>query len=424
MLLRTMSLLGLIFLLIIFLPGCWDRREINELAFISSLAVDLEGEQRIVTVEIIRPAAVAGGGEGGGGGGTAGALPQRNAVLSSDRGDTIFAADRKLALRLPRRSYVAHTTAVLVGEELARRGLKEVLDFLDRQQEFRRSTFILIARGPAREVLILTQGGLEATLGREIVGLNKWVRVSGFGFIPTIHDVIFELSVGAAAALIPVLELSPQPFPPIIGAATPGGATSGEPGKQGAGRVAEPEIVRTVRLNGAGLFQHDKLVGWLDERQTRGWAWVRNKVSRAVLELQCPEDKSKISVEITEARGETKIQNQNGRLQGMVQVKVEGNLVEQQCFHDFTGEKAIKSLESQMAAAVTEEINSAIAQAKKVGTDVFDFGGALYRKEPRLWKQVQTRWDEDFKKLPVTIKVEAKLRRTGLTGRPWQPKAR
>lgn len=412
-----------IIILLLSLPGCWDRREINELAFISSLAFDLEGDERIVTAEIIRPAAVAGGGEGGGGGGTAAALPQRNAIIGSDQGDTLYAAGRKLALRLPRRAYVAHTTAVLLGEDLARQGLKEVLDFLDRQQEFRRSTFILLTRGPAKEVLIRAQGGLEATLGREIAGLDKWVRVSGYGFIPSIHDVLIDLSTGAAATAIPVLELSPQPFPPVIGGPTSRRDASDQSNKQGVSRTTEPEMVRTVRLNGVGLFRHDKLIGWLDERQTRGLAWVRNQVRRAILKLQCPEDKKGISVEITKAQSRTKFQTHNGQLQGMIKLKLEGNLLEQQCFHDFTSEEAIKTLESQIAAVITEEINSAITQAKKAGTDVFDFGGALYRKEPKLWKQVQPRWEEEFKKLPITIQVEVKLRRTGLTGRPWQPKA-
>jgi len=422
---KTSSFLSSVSIIIIllFLPGCWDRREINELAFISSFAFDLEGNERIVTAEIIRPAAVAGGGEGGGGGGSAAALPQRTAIIGSEQGDTLYAAGRKLALRLPRRAYVAHTTAVLLGEDLARQGLKEVLDFLDRQQEFRRSTFILVTRGQAREILTRAQGGLETTLGREIAGLNKWVKVSGYGFIPSIHDVLLDLSTGAAATAIPVLELSPQPFPPVIGGPTSRGAPSNQSNKQGTTRTPEPEMVRTVRLNGAGLFQHDKLVGWLDERQTRGFAWVRNKVRRAILELQCPEDKKGISVEITEAKSETKFQIYNGQLQSLIKLEVEGNLLEQQCSHDFTTEKALKTLEGQIAAAITEEINSAITQVKKAGTDVFDFGGALYRKEPNLWKQVKPRWDEEFKKLPITIQVEAKLRRTGLSGRPWQPKA-
>ncbi|MGI9950730.1 Ger(x)C family spore germination protein [Moorellaceae bacterium AZ2] len=413
---RTIFFLVLAFMA--FLPsGCWDRREINELAFVSSMAADLEGQQRFVTVEIIRAAAVGGGGEGGGGGGGGGgaaARPQRNVVISSDQGDTILAAARKLATKLPRRVYVAHTTAVLVGEDMARQGLLEVLDFLDRHQEFRRSTLILLTRGPARQILVQAQGGLEAALGREILGLNKWVRVSGYGFIPSIHEVLVDLSGGAAAALIPVVEFSPQPLPPLVG-----GPDSG-PGV----RTPEPEIIRTLALNGAGLFHHDKLVGWLDQRQVRGWAWVRKKVGRAILELECQEDKRKVSVEITEVKSNTKMEVKNGQMQGQVKIRVEGNLLEQQCFHDLTTEEALRSLEGQIAALITAEISSALGQAQQVGADVFDFGGALFRKEPRLWKQVQTRWDEEFKKLPVAIQVEARVRRTGLTSRPWQPQAR
>lgn len=416
-------MLSLIIILLLFLPGCWDRREINELAFISSFAFDLEGDERIVTAEIIRPAAVAGGGEGGGGGSGAAALPQRAAIISSERGNTFYAAGRRLALRLPRCAYVAHTTAVLVGEGLARQGLTEVLDFLDRQQEFRRSTFILVTRGPARGILIRAQGGLETTLGRELTGLDKWVKVSGYGFIPSVHDVLLDLSGKAAATAIPVLELSPQPLPPVVGGQASRSDASARSGGQGVSGAAEPEIVRTVRLNGAGLFHHDKLVGWFDERQSRGLAWVKNKVRRAVLELRCAEDQKAVSVEITEAKSETKFLMHNGRIQALIKVEVEGSLLEQQCFHDFTTEAAIKSLESQIANIITEEINSAIAEAKKAGTDVFDFGGTLYRKEPKLWKQIAPQWDEEFKKLPLTIQVKAKIRRTGLTGRPWQPRA-
>ncbi|GFN24201.1 Ger(x)C family spore germination protein [Thermanaeromonas sp. C210] len=404
--------------------GCWDRREINDLAFTSCFAFDVEGEERIATAEIVRPAAVAGGGEGGGGGGTGAALPQRNVILASERGDTLFGAGRRLALRLPRRTYVAHTDAVLVGEELARRGLREVLDHLERHQEFRRTAYILVTRGSARDVLVAAQGGLEATLGREITGLSRWVRTSGFGIVPTIHDVIVELSAGASAALIPVLEISAQPLPPSPGAATSGNAASGGSGQQGAVRVPDPEMLRTVSLKGAGLFHQDRLVGWLDEHQTRGWAWARNQVRRAILELECPEDKKKVSVEITDSQGKVQIQTSKGELQGIITVKVEGNLLEQQCLHDLTAVEVLRILESQAAAAIAGEINSAVAQAKQAGADVFDFGGALYRQEPQLWKQLKARWPEEFKKLPIAVQVEAKIRRTGLSLKPWQPGAR
>ncbi|MBC7325892.1 MAG: hypothetical protein H5T99_11370, partial [Moorella sp. (in: Bacteria)] len=53
------------FVLAVLAGGCWDRREINELAFISCMAFDLEGGHRVLTLEIVRPSATAGGGERG-----------------------------------------------------------------------------------------------------------------------------------------------------------------------------------------------------------------------------------------------------------------------------------------------------------------------------------------------------------------------
>ena len=38
-----------------FLAGCWDGREINELAFVSSAAIDKDGDRWHVTVELFEP---------------------------------------------------------------------------------------------------------------------------------------------------------------------------------------------------------------------------------------------------------------------------------------------------------------------------------------------------------------------------------
>ncbi|MBC7325786.1 MAG: hypothetical protein H5T99_10820, partial [Moorella sp. (in: Bacteria)] len=232
--------------------------------------------------------------------------------------------------------------------------------------------------------------------------------------IPNINDVFFDLSGETGATVLPVLELNPQPFPPILG---PGGAGGGG---TGTGRAGEPETLMTACLNGAGLFYRDKLVAWLDKEQTRGWAWVRNKVKNAILALPCQEN-SRVSVNVIESRAESGVNVQGGRLQGEIKVRVEGNLLEEQCLQDFTKEGAVKALENRMAAQITAEISSALKEAQTVGTDVFGFGGALHRRYPKVWRQLQGRWNEEFKKLPVTISVEAKLRRTGMTGRPWKP---
>ncbi len=418
-----LALALLLCLLALFSGGCWDRREINQLAFFSSIAVDLEGDLRSFVAEIRDPKGGGGGGGGTGGGGIGGggaAPAQRQVLLASGRGETLLAAGRALALKLPRRGYIAHTRAIIIGEELARQGIREVISFVDRNTEFRRTLLFLLSRGPAKDILFKAQGGLQNSLGAEIEGLAQWVKVSGYGFIPSVNQVLLDLSQGAATTVLPVIELGLEPIPPVTGAGTTG-SKSGAGGDGAGGTVEEPEQIRTLGLAGSGLFQQDKLVGWFDETQTRGWAWVKNHVRQAILELPCDIDNTRVSVNIFAAKAKVSMDAQEGILVGKIEVEVEGNLLEQQCNHDFTVKEASQALEEQMTDRIAAEITSALEAARAAGTDVFDFGAALYRKEPQLWQQLKGQWNETFKTLPVTVEVKATLRRTGLNSRPWQP---
>ncbi|MGI9862103.1 Ger(x)C family spore germination protein [Moorella naiadis] len=394
------------------LAGCWDRREINELAIVASAALDLEPDgTRVVTAELYQPPG-GGGQEGGGGGVTVG--PQRQALLATGRGPNFFEAIRELALKVPLRVYWAHDNAIIVGEALARQGLREVLDLWDRNHELRRGTMVLIARGRAADVIIWVQGGLQQTLGQEITGLNKWVKVNGSTRIPTIHDIFGELSGGAADAVLPVITVKPQAMPPRT--------TTPKAGDQR--QQALPLEVDTARLEGMAYFQHDKLMGWLDLHQSRGLAWTRGWVARAGLEVKCPQDQEKAVVETVTTEHQVGVKMQGGQLRGEIKVKVSGDLTEQGCFHDLTKDAARQEIEKQMAALVAGEIQDALAATRPSGTDVFGFGGAVSRKYPALWQQLQTQWREQFKTLPVDVAVEAHVVRTGLTARPWQPRAR
>ena len=140
------------------LSGCWDRREINELAVVSALGIDKEDDIWKVTAEIFRPTS-GGGNDGntGGGGGTA----ERQAWVVQGQDYTILGALRDMALKVPRRVYAAHISAIIIGEEMARQGILEFLDLWERDAEARLITKILICRGRAEDVLVSSAGGLE-----------------------------------------------------------------------------------------------------------------------------------------------------------------------------------------------------------------------------------------------------------------------
>lgn len=55
-----------------FISGCWDRKEINDVAFVIGIAVDKEGDNYRSSLQIALPGQSGSSGSEGGGGGTSG----------------------------------------------------------------------------------------------------------------------------------------------------------------------------------------------------------------------------------------------------------------------------------------------------------------------------------------------------------------
>lgn len=385
--------------------SCWDRREIDELALVSTVAVDRERDKTIVTAEFFRPAALSQQ-TGSGAGVTA---TGRQSHLATGSGPTIFRAIEDMGVKLPRELRWAHANNILVGEEMARRGLRELLDFWDRDPEARRSTHILLTSGPAKEVMRRAQSAFELDLGREIAGLEQAAPQTGYGFIPTVHTVIEDLTGESKATFLPILVLTPSNTPPPT-------TGTGNGGREGAPKPVQPPVVLTARLYGTGLFLKDRLVAKLNPRETRGLIWVLGDVREAVITVTLPPGKQKVDIEVTRVKPRVQVRLGPQGLRGLIQVWGEGNVAEEQGEVNPVGGRQATYLKARAAAAIRNEVTAALKRAKGAGTDVFGFAGALHRRYPRKWHELKARWSEEFKHLPVEVYVSFKLRRTGLAG--------
>lgn len=123
------------------LSGCWNSRELNELAIVSGIGLDsLDGKQGYrVTFQIINPSSSAQTT------GSASNQPPIIVVSATDR--TIFGALRKASRRATRQLFFAHTQLVLIGESLAEKGITSVFDIFERSHELRLNSAVLVSKG-------------------------------------------------------------------------------------------------------------------------------------------------------------------------------------------------------------------------------------------------------------------------------------
>jgi spore germination protein KC len=118
--------------------GCWNRIELNELAVSVVMGIDKKGNQILVSHQIVNPGAIASKG-----GASSNAAP---VTLFQESGSTIQEAVRKMTTKSTRKIYGSQLQILIIGEELAREGLGEVLDHISRDPAFRKDFYVVVAR--------------------------------------------------------------------------------------------------------------------------------------------------------------------------------------------------------------------------------------------------------------------------------------
>lgn len=401
---RSLAHLGAVVVLsgfLITLAGCWNALELDERALVVGVGLDhsrLPGQVDL-SLQILKPAAAVSGGRGRGGGGGS---EEKAVWVVTASGRTPFEAVRNASRLTGRKLFWGHIEAIIVHETLAREGITRLLDPFIRDHESRQLAWLLIAKG-IRAKEILTAGAEMERIPAEAIR----DQLKSYGATSTImpmdiHRFMTDLAAPGKSPVAPGIEL----------------ASAGEKAEPKGGSEGESKL---VKVTGTAVFRGDRLVGWLDEKESRGLLWVLNQVKSGSLVVRCPADeRERVGLEIMRAKSKLGLQIQRGRPVVTVEVTEVGNIADQTGRTNLTNVAYFRSLERRKAAVIRDEVQAALAKAqKRLRSDIFGFGLAMSRKFPTEWRNMELNWhDQFFPDLQVRVEVHATLRDTGTTAGP------
>lgn len=375
-------------LLALLLAGCWDRRELNELGISMAMGIDRAGDQYEVTVQVVQP------GEVTQKDGQSGRAP---VTVYKASGATLFEALRRMTNDSPRKIYSSHLRFAIFGEEAARQGIGDALDLLSRDNELRTDFYLLVAKGTTAENVLDILTPMEKIPANKVYrSIDMSERNGGFTAAVSLDEFISVYVSDGKEPTVGGVEVA---------------------GSDEAGRFREN--VKTIRpaariLNaGLAVFREDKLVGWLDEAESRGYNIVVGNVKKAVDHVACPQG-GNVALEWVDSTSKLRGSVRNGAPRLKVDVRVEENIGEVQCALDLNRSSDIRELERRAEQRVEELARQAVeAMQKTYGSDVFGFGEAIHRSDPRAWRSLKKDWEEAFKSARVDVKATVKIRRSG-----------
>lgn len=370
------------------ITGCWNRRELSDLAISTAIGLDKgEGEKIVVSDQILYSMAVSPKGGGGG---------QRAPVaLMEETGVGVQQAVRKMTMKVSKKIYVGHLQMLVIGEDLARSGIIESLEHFTRDHEYRRDFYVIIAKGGKAADILKVFTPFEAIPANKLrnsleSSSNAW---------------------GASAAIrfgeLTSLLLSKGQEPALTGVKVES-KTQQSDAKENVEQIYVPA---NLKYTGLAVFKKDKLVGWLTQKESLGVNLIRGKVKSSTIAIPCPGSDKKAFFEPIRTNAKTRSKLMEGKPVIQVKVSGEGNMSDAHCPVDMSQEKTIRDMERSLNETIREIVESSVETAqKKYKSDIFGFGSAVERSIPKYWYKVENDWGKLFPHVQVIVTADIKIR--------------
>lgn len=358
------------------IPGCWDRAEINETAIAVALGVDTASNDQILFTVQLLAAEQEGAGE-----------KQPSFVTVSAFGSTLTTAAGNIMLKNPRSILWQHSAVMVLGEDLAEKGLSGLADELARNRNIRQTDALFVARKATAAEVLSIPTPVDKIPG---TALESMIRIQDVAAGIYSQTLLHEFISRTAA--------------PGIEPAVPGIAV-----------VEREHGKKYLELSGTAVFRQGKLLGWLNETESRGYRWLRPKmVLGGTITVKCPACGQPVLIQNVRSQSQLKPELRAGHVVMHIKVRGEGFFYEQRCLHQLVTPEMMPILNQHVEGVIKNQITSAVVKAQALNSDIFGFGAAVRRKYPDQWAALEPRWDEIFPAIKLEFDVDAHIRRTNL----------
>lgn len=357
----------------VFLSGC-GKIELNNASIPLALGLDLQNNEIVIVAQIASLSSPEKAKED---------TPQFK--LLTARGRSVSEAARNTNLYASPIPLWSHTQIAVLGGNLCRQNVTYAVDFLARNRFVRKNDLIVVAHKASPEQILSVKPYLEpytAIAIRNIL-INQDRQLGIYAPINA-HEFLQQLSAPGVEPVVPMVSLH----------------------KDGTGEQ--------VLLDGMAVFKKDRMIGQLNEMESRGYFLMRPEVYYGGL-FPVHWDKGEeqwLTMEITRSSATVTPQIQQRQIKMKIQVIAEGNFYEQGGRGNlFTGD-IFRQIEEACEQELARQLAMSIHKAQSLNSDIFGWGQTISRHEPEVWKTAGPEWEQLFPAIPYELDIRFYLRRS------------
>ncbi len=367
---------------VLLMNGCWDSREVEDLAVSTLVAWDrvtVGGKDlwqistRILDLRVPQ-----------GSGGKKDSSARE--LLLKGTGITIQDAFNNLVKRLPATDFVEHNVAIIIGERVAREELPNIMSADLRLPFSRISVDMFVCEGEAYKIL-QAEPELSSTLSKEVRKIaDKTMEESGAALKMTALDFSKQLIRKDRDTVLPRIRIYSK-------------------------QEGEESVETSVEIQGFGVIRDSELVGWLEDEEALGYVLSVGRPTNPEIPLAVTVGDVLFSFYMTNTKGQISSGLVEGKPKFTIHIKADG--VVHEASVPMLNEEDRPVLEKAIEEKIIDVVWKTVAKARECDADIFGFNEHLHRYHLKEWKTIAPEWRSYFRDAEIEVEVDAEIKAFG-----------
>lgn len=378
------------------LTGCYDYREINDLAIVGATEINKIDDNYQVTVQAINPQAP-----------DKTTNPQAPFVIYTGTGKTIQEAYRSITLTSSRFLYSNHLQLLIINEKVAKEDISSIIDYYVRNPGIRTEFYILI--GKDDNILSITTPIDEipsASIKESIENNYKYYGVTSRVTFSEFVDMNLNPNL---EIVLPSIELIKDI--PTKDKDEQKDEKSNEENDESSQdetsnkNTESTEVKSKYLLSGYAIFKDSHLIGYLNNEESIHYNILNNNIKNTIITYECDKNKY-LAIEVIDSNSSIKIKNNKVE----ITINLEGNINEVHCNIDIKKSENISKISKEIEKKLNKEITDNILNIRTTyKSDIFKFKDIIYKHDYNYYQKIKNNYDEAYQNLNISVKTNVNL---------------
>lgn len=357
------------------LTGCNKVNQLHERLIVQGVGVDTLGENFEITMHVFDDI-------------NTGVDEAEKTEILTGSGGSVLDAFTNISLKTGRSPLYSQNLVLIIGEEAARSGIENIIDFFLRYYEARPSVSVFVAQGSAKDIMTSKYNDQMIT-AMKISALASSGEVNAQFLKSNLVDVTNSVCGNLTDPVAMSLKLE------------------------------KTDNGNRVLADSTAVFSGDRLSDFLDSAQTRGLLILSSKVKGGTFSLNTGDgiratlmfDKTKTHLDMSIEGGTPKI---TANVQAVMDLyALDGNIMNKYSM-DYLSE-----LEKGAAEQIRQDCLNAINRAIfELDCDVFNFGKLMRLHQPDYFRSVENDWHSAMKDITYEVNADVSINKLGQEIKP------